>query len=208
MVETIVGGMLATILVAAIWRANVAVRASALTVLVGLAVLLFLFERGLVRVATPEGGVSDSLQVDDQPRVAQDREEEQLNIIVFNGTRTEPLRNARGGFTYDPEFHWTVNELKRVLDHCSIDARDYWINRRVRQTTEVFYNSPGDEDAARTIEDLLPGNQRVASLNDDSSLWGMHADRDIVMIIGRDAWYIRELLQVEDDIPCPFPGSY
>ena len=68
----------------------------------------------------------------EEPSVRQYRLDEQLNVLVFNATSTEPIRSPRGGgFAVDQVFHWTVNELKRVLDDCSIDARDFWTNRRV-----------------------------------------------------------------------------
>ena len=67
----------------------------------------------------------------------------------------------------------------------------------------MLYNGPRAEAAALEISALLPGNQDIRSL-DDSRLWGMHPDRDIVMLLGRDAWYIREgLSDMEEERACP-----
>ena len=140
----------------------------------------------------------------EEPSVLQYRPNEQLNILVFNATSTEPIRSSpEGGFAVDQVFYWTVNELKRVLDDCSIDARDFWTNRRVRQRTQVLYNGPRAKAAALEISSLLPGNQDIRSL-DDSRLWGMHPDRDVVMLLGRDAWYIMDgLSELEEERACP-----
>ena len=126
------------------------------------------------------------------------RADEQLNIIVFNAVRTNSLFPR-----IDTEFYWTVNELKRVLNDCSIDAREYWENRRYRQRTEVHFHGARAEGAAREIAELLPGHQDVRSL-EWSRLWGMHRDRDIVILLGADASYIqRTLAEQLDTQPCP-----
>ena len=133
----------------------------------------------------------------------EDRAGEQLSVLVFNATRTQPVQSRYGGPAIDEDFYWTVNEMKRVLNDCSIDAREYWHGRRVRQRTQLFYNGARARGAADEIELLLPGNQDVGSL-ESSDLWGIHDDRDVVMLLGRDAWYIRERLRsVEENWPCP-----
>ena len=126
------------------------------------------------------------------------RADEQLNILVFNAIRTNSLYPR-----IDPEFYWTVNQLKRVLNDCSIDAREYWENRRYRQRTEVHFHGARAEGAAREIAELLPGHQDVQSL-ERSRLWGMHRDRDIVILLGGDASYIQRILSERPDTrPCP-----
>lgn len=126
------------------------------------------------------------------------RADEQLNIIVFNAIRTNSLFPR-----IDTEFYWTINQLKRVLDDCSIDAREYWENRRYRQRTEVHFHGARAEGAAREIAELLPGHQDVRSL-EQSRLWGMHRDRDIVILLGGDASHIRRRLAERPDMrPCP-----
>lgn len=126
------------------------------------------------------------------------RDDEQLNIIVFNAIRTDSLYPR-----IDAEFYWTVNQLKRVLNDCSIDAREYWENRRYRQRTEVHFHGARAEGAAREIAELLPGNQDVRSL-EQSRLWGLHRDRDIIILLGGDASHIRwTLAERPDTRPCP-----
>ena len=126
------------------------------------------------------------------------RADEQLNILVFNAIRTNSLYPR-----IDLEFYWTVNQLKRVLNDCSIDAREYWENRRYRQRTEVHFHGARAEGAAREIAELLPGHQDVQSL-ERSRLWGMHRDRDIVILLGGDASYIQRMLSERPDTrPCP-----
>ena len=121
-----------------------------------------------------------------------------MNIIVFNAVRTNSLYPR-----IDTEFYWTVNQLKRVLNDCSIDAREYWQNRRYRQRTEVHFDGARAEGAAREIAELLPGHQDVRSL-ERSRLWGLHRDRDIVILLGGDASYIqRTLAEQPDTQPCP-----
>lgn len=96
-----------------------------------------------------------------------------------------------------------LNQLKRVLNDCSIDAREYWENRRYRQRTEVHFHGARAEGAAREIAELLPGHQDVQSL-ERSRLWGMHRDRDIVILLGGDASYIQRMLSERPDTrPCP-----
>ena len=139
----------------------------------------------------------------DTEQVQEHTVNEQLNMIVFNAISTDPARHASGTFAVDYGFYWTVNELKRILNDCSIDAREFWTNRRSRQRTQVLYQGARARDAAREIADLLPGNQDVYNL-EDSTLWGIHTDRDIVMLLGRDAWYIRRVLKrMDETLPCP-----
>ncbi len=137
------------------------------------------------------------------------RPAEQLNIIVFNAIRTTPAERV---VRTDPvirvpdidrQFYWTVNQLKRIFDDCSVDAREYWTGRRYRQKTEIYYNGARAAAAARSIADLLPGDQIVHRL-ESTDLWGIHPDRDIVMLIGRDAWYITDgLSSIEESPECP-----
>lgn len=148
---------------------------------------------------TVERAVGTDRQSLSGPNVAEThRADEQLNIIVFNATRTDSLFPR-----IDAEFYWTVNQLKRVLNDCSIDAREYWESRRYRQRTEVHFNGARAEGAAREIAELLPGQQDVRSL-ERSRLWGMHNDRDIVILLGGDASYIETTLADRPDTqPCP-----
>ncbi|MCY3842727.1 MAG: hypothetical protein OXH69_04215 [Acidobacteria bacterium] len=122
---------------------------------------------------------------------------EQLNVLIFNAIRDTPVRPR-----IDSEFYWTVNQLKRVLNDCSLDAREYWIGRYPEQRTQVYFQGVRAEEAATEIADLLPGNQDVDSLA-NTDLWGIHADRDVVVLLGRDAWRIREELMDAENRPCP-----
>ena len=152
-----------------------------------------------VAVGSMERAVGTDRQPLSGPNVAEThRDDEQLNIIVFNAIRTDSLFPL-----IDTDFYWTVNQLKRVLNDCSIDAREYWENRRYRQRTEVHFNGARTEAAAREIAELLPGQQDVRSL-EQSRLWGMHSDRDIVILLGGDALYVERMLADRRDTqPCP-----
>ena len=70
------------------------------------------------------------------------RGDEQLSMLVFNAISTEPVRSVYGAPAIDHRFYWAVNQIKRVLNDCSIDAREYWTNRRIRQRTQVLYGGP------------------------------------------------------------------
>ena len=119
--------------------------------------------------------------------------QEQLNIIVFDAT--------------SPGTPWlfdqAVNQLKRVLGDCSIDARVYWENKFVRQRTVVYHQGERARESAEYIGELLPGNQEVAPLG-ESTLFGMHPDRDIVLMLGQDAGLVARRLATDDNThPCP-----
>lgn len=106
-----------------------------------------------------------------------------------------------------PRTPWTfgaaVNQLKRVVGDCSIDDRFYWENKSMEQRTIVYYQGERARAAAEFISDLLPGNQDVGPL-EGTTLFGMHPDRDIVMMLGQDASFIsRNLAYVENTYPCP-----
>ena len=130
------------------------------------------------------------------------RGDEQLSMLVFNAISTEPARSVYGAPAIDHRFYWAVNQIKRVLNDCSIDAREYWTNRRIRQRTQVLYGGPRAADAAQEIAGLLPGNQDIRSL-EQSGLWGIHDDRDIVLLLGSDAGSIEEGLRETENRSCP-----
>ena len=141
-----------------------------------------------------------------QPSVLAPREPEQLSILIFNAIRDEPVRTRYGSPAIDSDFYWAVNQLKRVLNDCSIDTREYWEGRAARLRTQVYFQGVRAERAAREIVDLLPGNQGMESL-ESSTLWGIHEDRDVIMLLGRDARYITEGLSETENRSCPRLGG-
>lgn len=123
--------------------------------------------------------------------------QEQLSIIVFNATsrRTPWL------------FGDAVNQLKRVLNDCSIDDRYFWENEFMRQRTTVYYQGARARDAAISVDALLPGHQEVRPL-EESTLFGIHPDRDIVLMLGQDASIIADRLAADENTyPCPPLGA-
>ena len=126
------------------------------------------------------------------------RSGEQLNILVFDATspRTPMFRPAVGG-------------LKSVLNDCSIDARVDWQQKYSTPRTIVYYQEERARLAAEEIADLLPGNQDTEPL--PSTFFGIHRDRDIVMLLGQDAGFIARNIRTgiaasPAGAPCPgFP---
>ena len=124
-------------------------RKAVLTILLLAGALWLATGAGYVRWGREEVGQNE-VPAPPQMHARQGRSDEQLNILVFNATSTRPVGIVFGrGYNLDPTFLSTVNQLKRILDDCSIDAREYWSNRRVRLRTEVLYSSPSPDHAPR-----------------------------------------------------------
>lgn len=121
--------------------------------------------------------------------------QKQLNIIIFDATR-------RGWI-----FAQAVNQLKRVIGDCSLDDRFFWERKSPRMRTVLYYQGDRARPAAEWIADRLPGNQDVAPIG-RTNYFGIHEDRDIVMMLGQDAEYIaRNLAEDENTYPCPGLGT-
>lgn len=151
-------------------------------VMLAIVVLAFLLSSSYDAGQGGEGASQQqaAVQAEDQP--------EQLNIIVFDSTAPQT-----------PLFWMAVDQLKRTMSDCSIDARVEWENRYVAQRTTVYYQGGRARPAAEAIAALLPGNQETGPL-EATTLFGIHPDRDIVMMLGQDAGFIGRNLAASDDV--------